>query len=72
MLDRRFDTATGTATFNGDVAVAFNKNLGMAPTGTGTFITGTGAISLNGDTTVANGKTFTVATYTNAATQKRL
>eukprot|EP00913_Durusdinium_trenchii_P016448 g15462.t1 len=63
---KTFATATGTSTFNGDVAIAFNKDLTMSNTGTGTFTTGTGAIALNGDVTIAAGKTLTVTDYTNA------
>lgn len=59
---KTFSTGSGTISLNGDVAVAFNKNLAMSSAGSGTFTTGTGSISLNGDTTVKSGKSFYLAT----------
>ena len=46
---------SGTATFNGNVTIAADKNISMS-SGSGTFTSGTGAIALNGDVTIAADK----------------
>lgn len=53
-------TATGLSQFQGDVAVAQDKNLHMHSGGTGTFQSGTGTVTLNGLVTVSTGNTITI------------
>lgn len=61
-------TATGLSQFQGDVAVAQDKNLHMHSGGTGTFQTGTGTVTLNGLVTVATGMTITIDSGTISCT----